>query len=957
MGRRLSYWLCGWALVGFLMPESMAQTFRYVSKSGSQTSPFNTWARAATNIHVAVAGAGANTIIVVSNGVYALTNTITLANTITVRGLNGPESTTLQGNNTFRLFSLSGGAGLDGVTIEGGRAAGTGNGAYGGGVYANNARISNCVIRACVATTYGGGVYFFTGGGLLTHSRLLNNDAPYGGGVHCRNVGVVSNCTLIGNRAIGPAGTGGGGVYLFQGGLVTHSSFNENTAGNDGGGVLMDGNGGNVYNSVFSDNIAGDWGGGLAVYFAGGLVRNSIFSGNRADEGGGVYFHQSGTLESCTVTDNQSIQDGSGVKFSGGGTSINSIVYFNAGDNYFLDGSGQSFQNTCTTPALSGAADKGGNISGDPSLLYRPETVLHLRPDSPCINAGTNLAWMTGATDLYGTSRQLAGTVDMGAYEFGPLVCHFIGEPKNGPPPLNVTFTNFVTGTNLTVLMHRWDVQNNGTPETNSSTAARFTFTYTNGGLYTVRLDVTNGLGERATLIRTNYIFANLPHYVATNGAHISPFISWANAATNLAAALAVTENDGSIFVTNGIHIVPSELVVTQRVLITSVNGPTSTVLRGLGTSRLFRIRSGVTLSGFTLRDGVSTGTAEFAHGGAVYLDAGGLVTNCILTANRSGGYGGGAYLAFGGEVTHSVIHTNRAQLGGGLAAYNGGLVYTCYISTNVALDRGGGAYLYGNSILRNSIIDRNVAISNGGGVALITSGSTLQNCTIVSNRADNGGGVLCEDGGNVQNSISYFNTATTAFPNWQTNSVAFNYGASFANSCLNPTSGLPVNVNCFTNDPLFVLTSGNPYGLTGVSPCVNKAVYLAWMSGAFDLLGTARLVGGAPDVGALERILLALAIVSPSSGTRLPFRQTFVTVSGTAVGLSGQLSYSNRFSSGSVTGQIAVASNWNFTVQMPRYGSQVISVSATDTLGNAASDTLTIFRNRNQVFVPAHQP
>jgi hypothetical protein len=80
------------------------------------------------------------------------------------------------------------------------------------------------------------------------------------------------------------------------------------------------------------------------------------------------------------------------------------------------------------------------------------------------------------------------------------------------------------------------------------------------------------------------------------------------------------------------------------------------------------------------------------------------------------------------------------------------------------SLDRGGGVYLYGNSVLRNSILDRNAAVSNGGGAALITSGSTLQNCTLVSNRAASGGGVLCEDGGNVQNSIAYFNTATN-FP------------------------------------------------------------------------------------------------------------------------------------------------------------------------------------------------
>ena len=40
-----------------------------------------------------------------------------------------------------------------------------------------------------------------------------------------------------------------------------------------------------------------------------------------------------------------------------------------------------------------------------------------LKPDSPCINTGTNEAWMACATDLDGLARIVGGVADMGAYE------------------------------------------------------------------------------------------------------------------------------------------------------------------------------------------------------------------------------------------------------------------------------------------------------------------------------------------------------------------------------------------------------------------------------------------------------------------------------------------------------------------------------------------------------------
>lgn len=947
--RSIGAWIaCGLLICG----EASAQIIRYVSRSGSHTSPFTSWATAATNIHAAVAVSGTNNIILVSNGVWAITGTVTLAtNNLVMQSVNGPNVTVIEGNNTFRLFNLANGARLEGFTLRYGAALGAGTNAFGGAVFANNARMSNMVFSSCVATQRGGAIYFVTGGGLVTHSRFEQCDSPFGGGVYARNVGIISNCLFIRNRAIGAAGTGGGGVNLYAGGTVTHSEFRGNTAGNDGGGVLIEAAGGQVINCTFIDNLAGDWGGAVAVYFSGGLIRNSLIVSNRADEGGGVYFYQSGTIENCTLYGNTAIQDGDGVKFYAGGTSLNSIIYFNGDENYRLEGAGQSFQNTCTTPALSGPPDQGGNISADPSFLYAAENILHLNTNSPCIGAGSNRAWMSSSTDLYGNPRQIGSSVDMGCYEFGPLVAFFVAAPRIGAPPLPVNFQAYTTGSNLTSLVYRWDYQSDGLFDATNVASPTSLYVYTNGGLYSVRLQVTNAAGQVAETVRTNYIVAYTVHYVATNGGHIAPYSTWANAATNLESALSVAVAGGKIFVSNGTYVVPATISITQAVTISSMNGPTATLFVGTGSSRVFRIQSDVVLNGFGIRNGAATGTAMNAHGGGIFFDAGGLASNCIIAANRASGLGGGVYMDFGGVLLNSTLISNRAARGGGYAAFAAGVAQNLRISTNVASDRGGGAFLFGNTLIRNSVIDLNVATSNGGGVALSSSGPALQNCTVVSNYAANGGGVLCEDGGNIQNSIVYFNVASSSFPNWQTNSVGFNYGAVFSRSCLTPTNGLPNATLCISNNPAFVPLSGFPYGLDALSPCINQGAFNSWMLGASDFLNNPRVIGGAPDIGAVERLILALAIQQPASGTRFPFSQTFVTLSGYATGFVGRLTYTNRFAGGVLSSNIPIATNWSFSVHLPRHGEYQISISATDTLGNAAVDTLTIRRNRNQLF------
>ena len=196
----------------------------YVSLSGSHTAPFTDWATAATNIQAAIDVASAGETVLVTNGVYAtggafsaaLTNRVVITNAVTVRSVNGPDVTTIQGQgpmgaDAVRCAYVADGAKLVGFTLTNGF---TDNrlGEFvviigqGGGIYCNSAAgvVSNCILTGNSAS-YGGGAC----NGTLYNCILTGNWAYYGGGsFNC----TLYNCTLTGN---GNSATWHGGGAFF----------------------------------------------------------------------------------------------------------------------------------------------------------------------------------------------------------------------------------------------------------------------------------------------------------------------------------------------------------------------------------------------------------------------------------------------------------------------------------------------------------------------------------------------------------------------------------------------------------------------------------------------------------------------------------------------------------------------------------------------------------------------
>ena len=333
-----------------VFPADVSGAIIYVSPSGSHTAPYDSWADAATNVSAATAIAQDGDSILVGNGVYLLSEQITVTNAVTIRSENGALNTVIDGNDLCRCVYLShADALIDGFMLQRGKAD------EGGGVYLREGgTVQNCIIISNSAPSGGGAFMYYDGliqSSLITDNRATTTNVQpagnffYGGGVHCYNGGTVQDCTIRDNAATWegcPSNTSyycyGGGVYAWHAGLIQN--------------CLIAGN------QTIARNAAA--GGGVYLHEE-SLLLNCIVSSNTAaaggsafptGEGGGVYVDLAGTVESCTIVQNRAIGTYSG---AGGGVFTfrissairNTIIAFNSattGPNYSNDGTNAQYK-------------------------------------------------------------------------------------------------------------------------------------------------------------------------------------------------------------------------------------------------------------------------------------------------------------------------------------------------------------------------------------------------------------------------------------------------------------------------------------------------------------------------------------------------------------------------------------------------------------------------------------
>jgi len=175
-----------------------------------------------------------------------------------------------------------------------------------------------------------------------------------------------------------------------------------------------------VENNVITGNSAGRYGGGLAR--CDGTIQNNVITGNSADYGGGLN-DCNGIIRNSTITGN-SAWDGGGLAHCEA-TIVNCIIWGNTAPEgaQLYDSSEPAY---CCIEAWTGGGE--GNISEDPRFVDSdgadndPETYgdndYHLRPDSPCIDAGTHEVVAPPNTDMDGELRPFGPEIDIGADEY-----------------------------------------------------------------------------------------------------------------------------------------------------------------------------------------------------------------------------------------------------------------------------------------------------------------------------------------------------------------------------------------------------------------------------------------------------------------------------------------------------------------------------------------------------------
>lgn len=190
---------------------------------------------------------------------------------LTVRSSGGPAVTTIDGNGAIHVVRCADGEGpdtvLDGFTITGGDANGSGGDGRGGGMFvsASSPTIVNCVFDGNQATERGGGLYVNNSASSVTDCVFLGNQTnSRGGGLSVSaSTSTVANCVFSGNSA----GFQGGAVWATSDPTIVNCSFSSNNSPN-GGGMYSQSGVPAVINCVFRGNTVNTFEGTMTAAYS-----------------------------------------------------------------------------------------------------------------------------------------------------------------------------------------------------------------------------------------------------------------------------------------------------------------------------------------------------------------------------------------------------------------------------------------------------------------------------------------------------------------------------------------------------------------------------------------------------------------------------------------------------------------------------------------------------------------
>ena len=498
-------------------------------------------------------------------------------------------------------------------------------------------------------------------------------------------------------------GSGGGSVVTSPSGATSVTRIdgfrirNGRNVDYGGGGIRCTSSSPTIANNAIIGNI-GSYGGGISCTGGSPAILNNAIVGNGAYGGGGIYCSSSSAvISNNTVLGNAASSIGGGVcSYISAPTITNTIVAFNT-SGLAVSGAGTlSLRCNCvygnTGYDYSGIADptgNDGNVRADPRLLAADYGEVHLKPDSPCIDAGDDVVAQHGAVDMDGEKRIHGEHVDIGADEFNGRLPSFIPSVVRVAPSGNDSLDGSSWAQSKRTVQAGID----------ALAIAGGGDVWVAAGTYTERITLkpfVHVYGGFAAIEASREQRDRIVHVTILDGQQGGSVVTAIQPGYKLSTIDGFTIRNGRSFLSGG----------------------------GVYCSFSSPIIANNTIMGNTAQSG---GGIHCSYSRPVIL-------NDTITGN-SASSGGGIDCHYGSPtVVNCAITGNRASSGGGINCYFSSPVSTnCTITGNSASRGGGVDCRFSTPTVTNNTITHNSA-SSGGGICCESSSPTITNTIVAFN-------------------------------------------------------------------------------------------------------------------------------------------------------------------------------------------------------------------------------
>lgn len=738
------------------------------------------------------------------------------------------------------------------------------------------------------------------------------NDGTGSGGISLRDA--VAAAAPGSTIAFAP-GLAGGTLVLDGGELVIGKSLVIDGSGLPGGMVLRAGEGWRVLTLLPGKSailksvlITGgaESGNGGAIWNQGELVLDSCSVVDSSTEayGGGIFNSGYLTLLNTTIARNEALESGGGIYSDKGAVMLSGCTVC---DNEAWGGHGGGINSQATLTVrqstfsrnfaycMGGAIDSSGPLSLDSSTIadnlcsFGSIDYDHADGGGGGVNQHTgsfalNNTIIAGNTDESDMAKDLRGAIstltgvnllssNQGTTGFSGIIA---------PPLLGPLASN--GGPTLTMLPQA------GSPALNAGGTTSFTSDQRGlprvaGGTVDIGA-VEAGSTPPVLVVNTT---ADENDGIGTGGVSLRDAVNAAYPGSQISFAPAL---DGATI------LLGSQIYLGKHVSIDASALPNGVHVSGDGEVRVFEVTAAAsaTLRKLTIQGGHAELGGGIRNAGGLKMwdckvvdcaaDSGGGIYNtgnleakaCGL-ANNAADNSGGAIYSHGRTLLleDSTVAGNGApEAGGGLCLEDlSSILDRCSIYWNNASDNsGGGISNRGDLILRSSTVANNDAFSSGAGLDNYGD-AEISASTIAGNFCgEDGGGINNHSGGQVkiENSIVGYNTDDSGHAPDFRGQVNVQTGVNLFQSTVG-SSGF----TGLTGDPRLGFLTDNGGPTWSILPQGNSPAIDAALSSPFtaDQRGLPRVVGAAPDLGAVEHSQANLVVTNASNAGPGSLRDT----------------------------------------------------------------------------------